>query len=160
MSPTRRDVFLSHASEDKDEFVRPFAAELGRRGITYWLDEAEIAWGDRITQKIQNGLATSQYVIVFLSRNFLGKNWPESELGAAIGRENADGRTVVLPLILSDREPVLEQYPLLRDKSTLRWSGTIPTIVDALERVLGGGRREEVESAVGEPAADGSLEIV
>src|ERR1044072_1812850 len=120
MSQTRRDVFLSHASEDRDEFVRPLAAELERRGITFWLDEAEISWGDRITQKIQNGLAAAQFVIVFLSRNFLGKNWPESELGAAISRATADGRTVVLPLMLSDRDAVLTQYPLLRDKSLLQ----------------------------------------
>lgn len=87
-----KDVFLCHASEDKDLFVRPFAVELARPGISYWLDEAEVKWGGKITQSINQGLRGSR-VIVFLGSNFLGKNWPESELGAATSKENSDGST-------------------------------------------------------------------
>ena len=67
-----RDVFLSHASEDKEQFVHPLAKELEHRGITYGLDEAEIKWGDRITEKINDGLASARYVVVVLSKSFLG----------------------------------------------------------------------------------------
>jgi hypothetical protein len=138
MSSTERDVFLSHAVEDKERFVRPFAEELAKRGITYWLDEAEISWGDRITVKINDGLARARFVIVFLSHSFLGKNWSESELGAALNKETTEGITVVLPLILDDPKSVLERYPLLRDKAYLKWAEPISVIADQVEAVVGG----------------------
>ena len=37
---TKWDVFISHATEDKEGFVRPLAKELEKRGISVWLDEA------------------------------------------------------------------------------------------------------------------------
>lgn len=33
------DVFISHASEDKDEFVRPLANALIQHGLNVWFDE-------------------------------------------------------------------------------------------------------------------------
>ena len=38
------DVFLSHASEDKAEFVEPLYRALIKRGLTAWFDRAEIEW--------------------------------------------------------------------------------------------------------------------
>src|SRR5262245_17579059 len=75
-----KDVFLCHASPDKDSYVRPLARELNARGVSFWLDEAEIAWGASITPKINQGLGTSRYVLVFLSEAFLERNWPQTEL--------------------------------------------------------------------------------
>ena len=43
---TQRDVFISHASEDKDEIARPLADELIRRGLKVWFDEYELVLGD------------------------------------------------------------------------------------------------------------------
>jgi hypothetical protein len=136
MSSTARYVFLSHASEDKDQYVRPFAEELAKRGVTYWLDEAEIKWGDRITQRIDEGLGKAQYVIVFLSHSFLGKNWPESELRAALNKETTGGTIVVLPLILGDPSPIIDRYPLLRDKVYLKWAEPLSSIVEQLVAVI------------------------
>lgn len=137
MDPAERSLFLCHASEDKEAFVRPLARELNRRGITYWLDEADIKWGDKITQRINDGLARARYIVVFLSANFLGKNWPESELGAALNKENTKGQTVVLPLILGDDvDSVLDRYPLLRDKVYLKWSQPLSMVVDHLAAVI------------------------
>jgi hypothetical protein len=138
MNSDERDVFLSHASEDKDKFVRPFAEELNRRGVTYWLDEAEIKWGDKITQKINDGLRRSRFVVVFLSSSFVGKNWPESELGAALNKENTEGQIVVLPLMLDDTSAILTRYPLLHDKVYLKWSMSLSEIVDRLIAVING----------------------
>src|SRR5688500_5256255 len=107
MNEELKDVFLSHTSKDKDQFVRPFAKLLDTHGITYWLDEGELKWGDRITRKINDGLRRSKYVIIFLSDNFLGRNWPEAELEAALNKETAEGRTIVLPIIIGNRELII-----------------------------------------------------
>ncbi len=142
-----RDVFLSHASEDKDVIVRAFAQELEARKISYWLDEAEIKWGDKITQKINKGLQKSRYVIVFLSESFLGKNWPEAELGSALNRENEQGQTVVLPLLIGDASKIFERYPLLRDKAYLNWEGSVQNLADKLEILLASAKKSEFVKA-------------
>jgi len=40
------DVFICHASEDKDAVARPLAKALEARGLTVWLDEFQIKLGD------------------------------------------------------------------------------------------------------------------
>ncbi len=87
-----KDVFLSHARQDKQAYVIPLARRLDEAGITYWLDEAEIRWGDKISLRISEGLKSSRFVIIFLTQAFLGRNWTETELSAALTRENDEGR--------------------------------------------------------------------
>jgi len=36
------DVFISHASEDKDSFVRPLTDRLHEFGVKIWYDEFEL----------------------------------------------------------------------------------------------------------------------
>ena len=131
-----KDVFLSHASPDKEQYVRPFAHELDHKNITYWLDEAEIKWGEKITSKINTGLKQSEYVVVFISKAFVGRHWPESELASALNKENSEGRTVVLPIIIGDAKPLLKEYPLLRDKFYLRWNMGVKALVSELENMI------------------------
>jgi len=56
-----RDIFICHASEDKQAIVRPLVAAFKAQKISCWVDEAEIRWGDSITQKVNEGLAQSRY---------------------------------------------------------------------------------------------------
>ena len=116
-----RDVFLSHTSADKISYVRPLACKLDERKVTYWLDEGEIAWGERISLAINRGLQASRYVLLFLTDSFIGRSWPETEMSAAMARENAEGRIVVLPLIIGNTGRILAKYPLIRDKAYLTW---------------------------------------
>jgi TIR domain len=69
------DVFISHASEDKD-FVRPLAEVLQKSGLSVWYDEFALKVGDSLRRKIDEGLAKSRYGIVILSHAFFTKNWP------------------------------------------------------------------------------------
>lgn len=54
-SPSREyDVFISHASEDKDSVVRPLAHALSASGLKVWYDEFELRIGDsRAVRSIQ-----------------------------------------------------------------------------------------------------------
>jgi hypothetical protein len=139
-----RDVFLSHASQDKQEFVIPFAQKLTELGISFWLDEAEIQWGDKISKLINEGLAASRFVIVFLTPSFVGRNWTEAELSAALTRENDEGRTVVLPIV-TDPKVTLNRYPLLRDKKYLEWKGTPDSIAAELLSLVIDSRKRSLE---------------
>jgi len=132
-----RDVFLCHASEDKDLVVRPLFQALEQSRISAWYDEAEIRWGESITKAVNRGLAESRYVIVILSRAFLSKNWPQRELNAVLNLEASDGEVRVLPLVLGDaHDAVLAAYPLLNDKRYLEWSGDPSPIITEFKKLL------------------------
>jgi hypothetical protein len=73
MGAKRFDVFLSHASEDKN-FVRELAEALKQRGVTYWLDEIQLKLGDSLREVIDKGLASSRFGVVVLSNYFFAKN--------------------------------------------------------------------------------------
>ena len=64
------DVFISHASEDKDDFVRELAEKLRLRRIEVWYDEHSLKIGDSLRQSIDLGLSKSRFGIVVLSKDF------------------------------------------------------------------------------------------
>lgn len=71
------DAFISHASEDKPEFVRPLADALAKYGLAVWYDELSLSIGDSLSRSIDKGLENSNFGIVVLSPAFFSKNWPE-----------------------------------------------------------------------------------
>jgi hypothetical protein len=46
------DVFISHASEDKDAVVRPLASALRKARLNVWYDEFELRIGDSLRKKM------------------------------------------------------------------------------------------------------------
>lgn len=74
------DVFISHASEDKERLVRPLAHALREAHLDVWYDEFSLKVGDSLRREIDRGLATSQFGIIVLSPAFLAKRWTNYEL--------------------------------------------------------------------------------
>ncbi len=107
-------------SEDKPTLVENLIIELEKNNINYWYDEAEILWGDSLFDKISEGISTSKYVIVILSKNFIKKRWPQKEMKSAFNIEIEKNEVKVLPVIFgsnADKKIILEKFPLLIDKS-------------------------------------------
>lgn len=94
----KTDVFICHASEDKDEVVRPLAGELLRRGLTVWYDEFALKLGDGLARSIDEGLSLCRFGVVVLSHTFFSKRWPGRELDGLVAREVAEDRKVILPV--------------------------------------------------------------
>jgi hypothetical protein len=110
------DVFISHASEDKEAVVRPLAHALQSAGLEVWYDEFELRIGDSLRRKIDRGLANSRFGIVVLSQDFLKKGWPNYELDGIITRVNS-GEQVLLPIWHNiSKQAVVEYSPSLADK--------------------------------------------
>ena len=78
------DLFICHASEDKDDFVRPLAENLRANHLDVWYDEFSLIPGRSIRQAIDLGLAKSRFGIVVLSTNFFNKEWPQWELDGLV----------------------------------------------------------------------------
>ncbi len=115
-NPSFYDVFISHATEDKDEIVRPLANALVHEGLRVWYDEFELRIGDSLRRKIDSGLANSRFGIVVLSHSFFEKNWPQYELDGLVTREMT-GEQTILPLWHKiTKSEVMAQSPSLADK--------------------------------------------
>lgn len=110
------DVFISHAGEDKTNFVKPLADFLREAGLAVWYDEFTLNVGDSLSRSIDRGLADSRFGIVVLSKAFLGKRWPEYELRGLVAKEIESGKTI-LPIWLDiTKKEILEFSPPLADK--------------------------------------------
>jgi hypothetical protein len=110
------DVFISHASEDKDEVVRPLAFALQSAGLSVWYDEFEMKIGDSLRRKIDKGLANSRFGIVVLSKDFIKKGWTNYELDGIITKV-VTGEQILLPIWHNiTKKEVIDFSPSLADK--------------------------------------------
>ena len=110
------DVFISHASEDKDAVARPLAEALRKNGLTVWYDEFELRIGDSLRRKIDKGIANSNFGVIVISRDFISKGWTNYELDGLITRA-VNGEQTMLPVWhnVTKRE-VINYSPSLADK--------------------------------------------
>ena len=131
------DAFISHASEDKQEFVKPLAEKLSGLGLKIWYDEFELKVGDSLRGSIDRGLVNSKYGIVVLSKYFFLKNWPQYELNGLTARE-IDSRKVILPIWYGIiKRDILKYSPSLADKIAIDSSKkTIAEIATELKREI------------------------
>lgn len=130
------DFFISHASEDKELFVRPLAEELIRRGYTIWYDEMSLGIGDSLVQSISDGVKNSMYGIIILSNNFFKKKWTKKELEALINKEVITDNNLIFPIWLNLKlVDVYHFSPLLVDKVAISANeNEINKVVTALEK--------------------------
>ena len=110
------DVFISHASEDKDDFVRPLADALIAQGLNVWYDEMTLRIGDSLRQKIDKGLANTKVGLVVLSPSFIKKGWTNYELDGIVTR-TVSGEQVLLPIWHNiTKQQVVDFSPSIADK--------------------------------------------
>jgi len=131
------DVFICHASEDKEEFVRPLATALQERGLNVWFDELTLTVGDSLRRSIDQGLAHSKFGVVVLSKNFLQKEWPQKELDGLFARE-IEGVKIILPVWHNITAEEIRKYsPMLADRLATNSDAGIDNVVADLMRAVG-----------------------
>ena len=123
-------VFLSHSSTDKALVDRVFAALHGAE-IRSWYDRYEIAPGDSITDKINEGLKASNLGLLFISRNFLDarSGWPTREANYFFQQQMRSGQRNFI--VLNVDVPIDELPPLLQDFRFIDMSSA-----DAIQQVI------------------------
>jgi len=136
-TPISYSAFISHASEDKEELVRPLADELTRLGSKVWYDEFALRIGDSLRRSIDRGLANSRFGIVVLSPSFFAKNWPQYELDGLVAKEQ-QGHKVILPLWHRvSKDDVMKYSPTLGDRLALNTAMyTVRELAAKLHEVL------------------------
>jgi len=110
------DVFVCHASEDKDAVARPLADELVASGLSVWYDQFSLKMGDSLRRSIDRGVAGSRFGVVILSPNFFRKEWTQYELDGLVTRAVSDDQ-VLLPIWHEvTKQEVIDYSPSLADK--------------------------------------------
>jgi len=133
------DVFVSYASEDKVEVVRPLVEGLKGYGLKVWYDEFELRIGDSLRRKIDKGLARSRFGVVVFSKLFFSKGWTNYELDGIVTRA-VSGEQVLLPIWhnVTKRE-VVEYSASLADKVARSTSThTVEEIAAEIANVING----------------------
>ena len=133
------DVFISHASEDKESVVRDLANALAAEDLRVWYDEFTLHIGDSLRQKIDRGLAASRVGLVVLSPSFISKGWPNYELDGIVAR-SISGEQTLLPIWhnITKRE-VVDYSPSLADRvARSTTSHTVEEIAAEIAELLRG----------------------
>jgi hypothetical protein len=111
------DCFISHASEDKQDFVEPLFRFLTDHGVNAWYDDFTLTLGDSLSRSIDAGLLRSQYGVIVVSKAFLSKNWPEYEFRGLVALENTGRAKRIVPIWHGvTKEEVMTYSPSLADK--------------------------------------------
>lgn len=140
------DVFVSHASEDKDAVAIPLARALKRGGLRVWLDRQELRLGDSLIEKINEGLANSCFGVVVLSPSFLAKGWPRRELDGLFAMEEVAERKAILPIWHQiDKATLARHSPILADRLAIDTAEGIEFVASKIIEVV-------TEAASGAPS--------
>jgi hypothetical protein len=131
------DVFISHASEDKEAVARPLATALEAAGVSVWLDSIELKIGDSLRRKIDQGIRSSRFAAVVFSDNFFAKGWTQYELDGIVTMSNA-GQQNLLPIWHNvTKDQVVAQSPSLADKvARSTATHTVAEIADEIAAVV------------------------
>jgi hypothetical protein len=136
-SGKRWDAFISDASEDKSDFVRPLAKALQDSVLEVWYDETTLKVGDRLRESIDRGLSKSRFGIVVLSRHFFAKHWPKEELEGLSSRE-ISGVKVILPVWYKIAQSDVADYsPTLAGRFATRSQDGLEKVLRQLREAMG-----------------------
>lgn len=140
-------LFISHASEDKMDFVRPLAEAL-REDFDVWYDEYQLTLGDSLSRQINRGLAACDYGVVVLSHAFFSKEWPQKELDGLEALETTS-RKVILPIWKDiDKERVAAYSPILAGRLAVASNKGVSEVVAEIRRAIDVGERSRKLTAL------------
>jgi TIR domain len=95
------DAFISHASEDKEEFVDPLVHALQARGCSVWYDRFCIDFGDFFETKIYEGVENSRFALFVITPNLTRKPkdaWVWKEFSHFVEKEKTLSINVLIPI--------------------------------------------------------------
>ena len=131
------DCFISHALEDKEDFVRELAEYLKNSGLNVWYDEFTIRAGNSLRKEIDKGLLTSTAGIVVLSPNFFKKEWTQNELNALVAIKNSTKKDSIIPIWHNvEYNDILNYSPTLADIYALKSKDGLSVIAKNISSII------------------------
>ena len=96
------DVFLSYASADR-HLAKELASGVRRLGLKVWFDQEQIRPGELFINRIEQGLAASNAVVVLLSSSTNTSQWVREEVHVAL-RMTKERELPIIPVIVGETE--------------------------------------------------------
>lgn len=141
------DVFISHATEDKEQIALPLATALQLRGLRVWYDDFTLNLADPLRRSIEQGLSSSRFGVVILSHAYFAKKWPQQELDAFFARETR-GEKVIIPVWHNvGFDDVINHSVLLADKLAVSSSIGAERVAERIQSVVAGTKQYDEEHA-------------
>lgn len=138
------DVFLSHSSFDKEEYVSELSDKLESKELKVFEDVKVFKIGQSQTNMMNMGILNSRFVVVFLSLNFINSGWSDYEFKSFLNREINEKKIIILPIWHNvSFEDVKNYNPYLVDKfalDTRKYS--LDEIVESIYQAVRGSLEE------------------
>ena len=133
------DVFISHASEDKQAVAVPLKQALEAAGVSVWMDMDQIVAGQGLRRRIDHGLANCRFTVVVTSPSFFSKEWTQKELDAVVNQEAVGRQHRVIPVLYGMSFADLQKHsPLLAGSLALPWSDGLTAVVAKVKAIVSG----------------------
>ena len=135
-------IFLCHASEDKAQVREVYHRLRAIDGFEPWLDEEDLLPGQEWAREIPRALQTSDFILIFLSRNSVAKRgYVQREMKLALDawQELPEGTIHTIPVRIDDCD-VPEQFRRYHWANLFEPNG-FDRIVRAIRAELPNGRR-------------------
>jgi len=130
------DVFISHASEDKEAIAEPLSDSLKAAGLRVWYDKDNIHLGNTLLHKIDEALVFSRHGVIIFSEEFFTKTWTNREFAALLSLED-DGIERILPILHGITLQRLKQYsPIIGARVCANSAEGVDVIRDRIQRML------------------------
>ena len=88
------DLFISHASEDKESVARSLAGSLTARGLAVWFDDKDLRIGESKASNINERITASRAAVTILSRAYFKQKWKRHELDTLVYLTMSSGRKI------------------------------------------------------------------
>ena len=109
-------VFVSHASDDKIEYVDDLVKEIKGLGISVFYDTDVISWGDNLKERIDYGLNSCELAVLVISPSYFGREWTEYEIQSLLQRQNNEKQKIILPILYRvSKKDFITHYPALNN---------------------------------------------
>jgi hypothetical protein len=134
-------LFISHASEDKKDFVDGLIKAL-EETYEVWPGKGQLTLGDSLLAKINEGLSACDFGVVVLSPHFFAKKWPKAELDGLFSLETSN-RKVILPIWKDLVEEDVKKYSLiLAGRYAVAASDGLEKVVEAIRLAVDTSERQ------------------
>lgn len=81
----KRQIFISHASVDKEE-IEKIMPYINAINMTVWVDKFDINVGESIEKKVFEGVDNSEAVIFWITKSFFESEWCRNEMERFVKR--------------------------------------------------------------------------
>lgn len=115
-------VFVSHSSDDKEDYIEPLVRDLEDCYINVWFDKRKILPGDNLRKSIfKDGLDKADIALIFFTDQSLKSSWVDREIKHVLREESKKGNNFDLNKIISifdsneTYEAISDRYPELTD---------------------------------------------